>query len=250
MSECLILADRIQQFYFGNPDRLTIEDPNNHDNDISGGTKEIQLIIRAFSNAYDTLKNRLEYLALVQGPNKSILEPIIAANFDEYLEQRYQLRQVFMSEERFARYRPPPPPPGPPPADETFLPPPPLPAGPPPTDGACSTFFPAPPAPKPVKKPVKSSKAKSNGTKSEPVDISSDESPEQGEAKTAKARRGETRRHLCQERAARLKRLRPDLKKLPNTLSLSQARRHAGYETDAEMNADLDAREKKLLAST
>ncbi|KAK0822269.1 hypothetical protein LTR03_018253, partial [Friedmanniomyces endolithicus] len=26
------------KIYFGNPDRLTIEDPNNRDNDISGGT--------------------------------------------------------------------------------------------------------------------------------------------------------------------------------------------------------------------
>jgi non-canonical poly(A) RNA polymerase PAPD5/7 len=42
--------------------------------------------------------------------------------------------------------------------------------------------------------------------------------------------------------------LRPDLKKIPNTLSLRQARRHAGYETDEQMNADLDRREK-LLAS-
>ncbi|CAI7593835.1 unnamed protein product [Penicillium glandicola] len=224
--------------YFGNPDRLTIEDPNNRDNDISGGTKEIGLIFRAFANAHTALKNRMEYLALVQGSNKSILEPIIAANFDEYIEQRFQLRQVFMTEERFARYRePPPPPPGSPPSDRTFRPPP------PPTDGARSP----PPAP-PVRKPAKTPKSKLKGTKSEPEDISSDEAPGP-EAKSAKARKGETRRQLCQERAARLKRLRPDLKNLPNTLSLRQARRHAGYETDEQMNADLDSREQKLLAS-
>ncbi|KAJ6139373.1 hypothetical protein N7471_005859 [Penicillium samsonianum] len=210
-------------YYFGNPDRLTIEDPNNRDNDISGGTKEIGLILRAFSNAHTALKNRMEYLALVQGSNKSILEPIIAANFDDYIEQRFQLRQVFMTEES--------------------LPPPP-----PPLDGAHSPP-PAPAARKPAKKP----KAKLKGTKSEPEDISSDEAPgpdaKSAEAKSAKARKGETRRQLCQERAARLKRLRPDLKKLPNTLSLRQARRHAGYETDEQMNADLDSREQKLLAS-
>ncbi|KAJ6184323.1 hypothetical protein N7519_005624 [Penicillium mononematosum] len=228
-------------YYFGNPDRLTIEDPNNRDNDISGGTKEIGLIFRAFSNAHTALKNRMEYLALVQGSNKSILEPIIAANFDEYIEQRFQLRQVFMTEDRFARYResPPPPPPGSPPANGTSPPPP------PPTDGAHSPLL-APPAP-PARKPAKKPKSKLKGTKSEPEDISSDEAPGP-EAKSAKTRKGETRRQLCQERAARLKRLRPDLKKLPNTLSLRQARRHAGYETDEQMNADLDRREK-LLAS-
>ncbi|EKV05577.1 Topoisomerase family protein TRF4, putative [Penicillium digitatum Pd1] len=230
-------------YYFGNPDRLTIEDPNNRDNDISGGTKEIGLIFRAFSNAHTALKNRMEYLALVQGSNKSILEPIIAANFDEYIEQRFQLRQVFMTEERFARYRespPPPPPPGSPPANRASPPPP------PPVDGALPPQ-PAPPAP-PVGKLAKKPKAKSKGTKSEPEDISSDEA-RGPEAKSAKARKGETRRQLCQERAARLKRLRPDLKKLPNTLSLRQARRHGGYETDEQMNADLDTREQKLLAS-
>lgn len=203
------------------------------------------MILRAFSNAHTALKNRMEYLALVQGSNKSILEPIIAANFDDYIEQRFQLRQVFMTEERFARYRepsPPPPPPGSPPANGASPPPP------PPLDGAHSPP-PAPAARKPAKKP----KAKLKGTKSEPEDISSDEAPgpdaKSAEAKSAKARKGETRRQLCQERAARLKRLRPDLKKLPNTLSLRQARRHAGYETDEQMNADLDSREQKLLAS-
>ncbi|KAF9253198.1 hypothetical protein LCP9604111_724 [Penicillium roqueforti] len=226
--------------YFGHPDRLTIEDPNNRDNDISGGTKEIGLILRAFSNAHTALKNRMEYLALVQGSNKSILEPIIAANFDEYVEQRFQLRQVFMAEDRFARYgksSPPPPPPGSPPANGASPPPP------PPIDGAPSSL----PAPQ-ARKPAKRLKAKLKGTKSEPEDISSDDAPGP-EAKSAKARKGETRRQLCQERAARLKRLRPDLKKLPNTLSLRQARRHAGYETDEQMNADLDSREQKLLAS-
>ncbi|KAJ5178110.1 uncharacterized protein N7500_000809 [Penicillium coprophilum] len=216
-------------YYFGNPDRLTIEDPNNRDNDISGGTKEIGLIFRAFSNAHTALRNRMEYLALVQGPNKSILEPIIAANFDEYIEQRFQLRQVLHL--RLRRRDPPP-------ANEASPPPPP-----PPADGTRSPM-PTAAARKPATKP----KGKLKGTKSEPEDISSDEAPE-SEPKSAKARKGETRRQLCQERAARLKRLRPDLTKLPNTLSLRQARRHAGYETDEQMNADLDRREQELLAS-
>jgi non-canonical poly(A) RNA polymerase PAPD5/7 len=198
------------------------------------------LILRTFGHAFGALKKRMEYLALVQGPNQSILEPIIAANFDEYLEQRYQLRQVFMTEARFARYRAPPPP-----ADEAFVPRPPLPAGPPPER---ETLVPKLPAPKPAKKASTKASASSKGTKSEPEDISSDEEPEkEKEEKPSRSRKGETRRQLCQERAARLKRLRPDLKKLPNTLSLSQARRHAGYETDEQMLADLDARENRLI---
>ncbi|KXG47628.1 PAP/25A-associated [Penicillium griseofulvum] len=225
-------------YHFGNPDRLTIEDPNNRDNDISGGTKEIGLIFRAFSNAHTALRNRMEYLTLIQGSNKSILETIIAANFDEYIEQRFQLRRVFMTEERFARYREAPPPPPPLeslPVNEA--------PSPPRSDGPGSPM-PEAPSHKRVKKAI----GKSKGTKSEPEDVSSDEAPG-SEAKSAKTRKGETRRQICQERAARLKRLRPDLTNLPNTLSLRQARRHAGYETDEQMNADLDRREQKILAS-
>ena len=208
------------------------------DNDISGGTREIELILRTFASAHTTLKNRLEYLALVQGPNKSILGPIIAANFEEYIEQRNQLRRVFMTEQRFAKHRlPPPPPPGPYPVNGAHSPPPPLPAGPPPS---------GPPAP-PAQKPTKKSKTKSKGTKSEPEDISSDESS--SETKSTKSRRGETRRLVCQERAARIKRLRPDLKKLPSTLSLRQARRHAGYETNEEMEKDLRSREQRQVSA-
>ncbi|KAJ6018339.1 PAP/25A-associated [Penicillium canescens] len=87
---------------FGNPDHVTIEDPNNIDDDILGGTSEINLILRTYASAHTTLKNLMEYLALVQGPNKSILGPIIATNFEKYPEQRNQLRWVFMTENRFA----------------------------------------------------------------------------------------------------------------------------------------------------
>ncbi|KAJ5481374.1 hypothetical protein N7475_000186 [Penicillium sp. IBT 31633x] len=93
---------------FGNPDRLTIEDPNNADNDISGGARAIDLILGTFASAHTTLKNRMKYL--VRGPSGSILGPIIAANFEKYTEQRNQLRRVFMTEKRFAGHRVPPPP--------------------------------------------------------------------------------------------------------------------------------------------
>jgi non-canonical poly(A) RNA polymerase PAPD5/7 len=233
--------------FFGNPDRLTIEDPNNQDNDISGGTKEISLILRTFSKAHTTLMNRMQQLAYCENHQSSILGPIIAANFDEYIEQREQLHHIFMAEPRFARFRaPPPPPPGPHPDEAS---PPPLPPGPPPGPAPSSTQPPPPPnqpAPKASKKDKKDKKekAKSVGTRSEPEDISSDEPS--GETKSAKSRKGDVRRAVCQERAARLKKLRPELTKVPNTLSARQARRYAGYETNEQMDEDLDKREREL----
>ncbi|CAG8192581.1 unnamed protein product [Penicillium olsonii] len=224
------------KIYFGSADRLTIEDPNNPDNDISGGTREINLILRTFAGAHTTLKNRMEYLALVQGPNKTILGPIIAANFEEYIEQRNQLRRVFMSESRFAKYKIPPPPPEPYPLDGAYSPPP-LPAGPPP---------PGPPPP-PAQRPIKAAKSKLKGTISEPENISSDESS--SETKSNRSRKGEMRRQVCRERAARIKRLRPDLTKLPASLSVNQALRHAGYANDAQMEHDLAFREQQQAAN-
>lgn len=36
---------------------------------------------------------------------KSILQAILAANYDEYTEQRFQLRHVFENSQQFARHR-------------------------------------------------------------------------------------------------------------------------------------------------
>lgn len=115
---------------FGSKDRLMIEDPNNPDNDISGGTKEIALVFRTFSQAFTTLSRRMVQLADSPDSGASILGSIIAANYEEYMIQRYQLREVFESSSRFAIYRNPPPPPSSPPHVTHHLPP--LPPGPPP----------------------------------------------------------------------------------------------------------------------
>lgn len=93
-------------------------DPNNDSNDISGGTKEIRLIFRAFSDAYRTLM-QLGHIAPSRG---GILGSIIGANFEDFVEQRWQLLQVFESAPQFAQYQQPPPPP---PAESSSPPPPP-----------------------------------------------------------------------------------------------------------------------------
>ncbi|KAJ5683087.1 hypothetical protein N7462_006252, partial [Penicillium macrosclerotiorum] len=93
---------------FENKDRLSIEDPNNPDNDISGGTKEIALIFRTFREAHFNLTRRMEYMSTTNNLNVSILESIIAANYDEYIEERFQLKHVYETAPQFAKYRVPP----------------------------------------------------------------------------------------------------------------------------------------------
>lgn len=72
-------------------------------------------------------------ISMGQSKHTSILDTIIAANYDEYTEQRGQLREVFETDPGFAHLRrsPTPPPPRRPPPDDSVPPPPPppLPSG-------------------------------------------------------------------------------------------------------------------------
>ncbi|KAF3491124.1 Poly(A) RNA polymerase cid14 [Arthroderma uncinatum] len=111
--------------------RLSIIDPNNPDNDISGGTKEIPRIFQAFSDAHNSIKENI-YAASCRPQNtSSLLGSIIAANYDSFLEQRKHLRDFFVGDRRFAGYQgtvaldTPPPPPPPLMASPTPPPPPP-----------------------------------------------------------------------------------------------------------------------------
>ncbi|KAJ5716825.1 hypothetical protein N7488_002471 [Penicillium malachiteum] len=95
---------------FESKDRLSIEDPNNPDNDISGGTKEIPLIFHTFREAHRVLRDMMHRYHTLP-PGTSILEKIIAANFDEYDQQRFQLFEVYRTAPQFHEYRTAPPPP-------------------------------------------------------------------------------------------------------------------------------------------
>ncbi|KAJ5544446.1 hypothetical protein N7513_004701 [Penicillium frequentans] len=230
---CLSPPGYFSKKSFGNPNRLTIEDPNDMCNDISSGARATDLIFRTFAGAHTTLKNRLESLTSVQGPDKSILGPIIAANFDRYTEQRNQLHQVFMTGERFDRHRMSPPPPS-----ESWhvngvhSAPPPLPVGPPNTRSPVT----------PVQRPRNDATSKSKYKRAE-----SEDNPEEhpSETKLVKPRRGQRGPQARGWRAARMKRLRPDLKNLPSSLTVKQALQHGGYATNGEMKRDLNLRERK-----
>ncbi|KAI9375440.1 hypothetical protein BJX61DRAFT_494261 [Aspergillus egyptiacus] len=201
--------------------RLSIEDPNNPDNDISGGTREIALIFKSFSEAYRLLKQRMISTAMSERINESILGTIIAANFDEYTEIRWQLRELFETDPRFAQYRQPSTPPPPP-----YSPPPP--ELPPPLPPAQSTTIHALPA-----KPPK--KARESKGKSESKD---------------KLTKNQRKQQASRERSARLKRLRPDIGKIPVAISNEEALRLGGYKSQSEMDKDLIMREKGLSGAS
>ncbi|KJK61570.1 Cid1 family poly A polymerase [Aspergillus parasiticus SU-1] len=194
---------RVYKVYRDNKDaRLSIEDPNNADNDVSGGTREIALIFKSFRDAYRLLKDRMVYTAMAGDQQNSILESIIAANYDEYTEQRWQLREIFQTHPRFARYQAPPSPPPPP-------------QSPPPADSA-------PPPPLPPNSPPPSQEPKEKMTKLQ------------------------RKQQASRERAARLKRLRPDLPSVPDSITNEQALIVGGYKSQSDMDKDLANREKEM----
>jgi non-canonical poly(A) RNA polymerase PAPD5/7 len=202
-------------FQGNNDARLSIEDPNNPDNDVSGGTREIHLIFKSFSKAFQLLKERMVSSAVSGDTKASILQSIIAANYEEYTEQRSQLRAVFETHPRFAQYRRAPTPPPPPPES----PPPP----------------PADLAPPPPNLPAKPPSAKSS--KAPPAPASKD-----SKEKMTKMQR---KQQASRERAARLRRLRPDISAIPNSISNEQALSLGGYKSQSEMDKDLASRERE-----
>lgn len=90
----------VSKLVYKNMDRLSIIDPNNSANDISGGSSNYPLISRCFASAYDDLQKRMYVLAqghdFVHGHN-TILAPILGGNYKAFRVQRAYLQGVFDS---------------------------------------------------------------------------------------------------------------------------------------------------------
>lgn len=113
---------------------MTIIDPNRPENNISGGTTEIETILEAFATAHDSLQSRLaEHEERATSGPYSFLEDIVGGDFGSYEEQRKTLKDLHfgltgMDYPTAARRPPPPPPPAtqiqpPPPPPDLPLPP-------------------------------------------------------------------------------------------------------------------------------
>lgn len=181
-------------------------DPNNRDNDISGGTKDIALIFDCFADAYRVLKRRLTSEAMSPSTSSSILEEIIGADYGPYFEQRKHLNRLFEDDPRFAQPSPPPPPP--PSQPPQSLPPPPPPTQPPPPHPSQAQA--RHPLPKKVKEPRRTSITKA-----------------------------QKKQEVAKQRAAHLKKIRPDLSgNIPDSLTNEAALKLGGYATQSDMDRD------------
>jgi DNA polymerase sigma len=78
-----------------NKERLTIIDPNNKDNDISGGSHKIDTVFGRFRTAYTELQRYMDQLHMGQISSTSILECIIGGNYQQVDAQRERLRHLY-----------------------------------------------------------------------------------------------------------------------------------------------------------
>ena len=78
-----------------NKDRLTIIDPNNPDNDISGGSHKIDTVFGRFRSAFSDLQRYMSQLHEGSISTSSILECILGGNYQPVETQRNRLRQLY-----------------------------------------------------------------------------------------------------------------------------------------------------------
>lgn len=81
--------------FMQNKERLTIIDPNNPDNDISGGSHKIDTVFGRFRGAYSDLQRYMSSLSSGQISTASILECIIGGDYQSLHHQRERLRQLY-----------------------------------------------------------------------------------------------------------------------------------------------------------
>jgi non-canonical poly(A) RNA polymerase PAPD5/7 len=79
-----------------NKDRLTIIDPNNPNNDISGGSHKIDVVFGRFRTAFSDLQRYMSQLRQGHIKVASILECILGGNYQQVDQQRERLRSNYL----------------------------------------------------------------------------------------------------------------------------------------------------------
>lgn len=75
-----------------NPSGLTIIDPNRADNDISGGSKQVEKVFQCFRGALNMIQHRLDAISKGESEENSILGCVLGGNYSSFINQREILR--------------------------------------------------------------------------------------------------------------------------------------------------------------
>jgi non-canonical poly(A) RNA polymerase PAPD5/7 len=199
--------------------RLTIIDPNRPDNNISGGTRSINDIIRCFSSAHQALIQQLAAAETrrPQDQPPSFLACLVGGSFQQYEAQRQALHNLSN-----------PIPKSKPIATKASM-----------QSAAKKHGLPARPPATTSKDNTLSGASRATSTKVE--DDESESSHEDAQVSTKPPTK-------AQKRAKRFKMLRPDLAhSISDTISVASAVRIGGYKTAESMLKDLEMRELNML---
>lgn len=84
----------MSSFTYKNRDRLSIIDPNNPANDISGGSSNTAAILGRFHDAYNVLRDRMKQVANGAEDGQGILGVILQGDYSSFRLQRGYLKHV------------------------------------------------------------------------------------------------------------------------------------------------------------
>lgn len=90
------MQSQVDSVVYRDTDRISIIDPNNPSNDISGGAKNTATVFSCFAKALARLQERMAFLATLP-PHKrhtTILECILGGDYSQFREQRVYISQV------------------------------------------------------------------------------------------------------------------------------------------------------------
>lgn len=82
-----------------NANGLTIIDPNNKNNDISGGSREIDTVLDCFSHAHARIQQRLAHIRAGHDVEDSILGCVLGGNYTSFIHQRSKLSRLHSGRE-------------------------------------------------------------------------------------------------------------------------------------------------------
>lgn len=93
---CLLFnQNAVAAFAYKHQDRLSIIDPNNPSNDISGGSSNTRTILGLFSSSYQLLSERMaDMCGAEEKRNMSLLEVLYAGNYSSFRLQRTHLLKL------------------------------------------------------------------------------------------------------------------------------------------------------------
>ncbi|KAF2205014.1 hypothetical protein GQ43DRAFT_437444 [Delitschia confertaspora ATCC 74209] len=77
-------------------DRLSITDPNDQYNNISGGSDKVAHIFKLFSQAHNSIRDRMKMMKVKanRAPRDSVLDPVFGGNYQSYIDQREHLMSL------------------------------------------------------------------------------------------------------------------------------------------------------------